>query len=172
MINIESRFDEIYREYYPVLLRYITARRLPNINPEDIAHEALTLLWEKRAECEFESDEQLAAWILRTGKFTAMSHLKKMKDEESLSDHENTVSDSDNIEQHLEDVKLRKYLEKIQQELSERDRLIFKMIFIERRSYSECAEELKMKEVTLRSCISRLRDRLRPYMDKLFDEEK
>lgn len=79
VINIESRFDEIYREYYPVLLRYITSRRLPNIDAEEIAHEALTLLWEKRAECEFESDEQLAAWILRTGKFTAMSRFKKVK---------------------------------------------------------------------------------------------
>ncbi len=172
MINIESRFDEIYREYYPVLLRYITAKRLPNINAEDVAHEVLALLWEKRGECNFESDAQLAAWIIRAGKFRVLSHLKKVTDEESLTEHENTVSDSDHIEQHLENVRLRQYIIKIEQELSERDRLIFRMIFIEHRDYDDCAAELKIKQVSLRSCISRLRDRLRPYMDKLFDEEK
>ena len=172
MINIEGQFEKIYHEYYPVLLRFVGSKFLQYINTEEVVHEALTRLWEKRNECNFDNDAQLAAWLIRTAKYIILECSRRRQDTESLTDHENTVSDIDHIEQHIEDVRFKQYLNDMEQTLSEHDRLIFKMVFIEHRPYPECAAELKIKEVSLRSSISRLRDRLRPYIDRILEEEK
>ena len=171
MIHIESRFDEIYRKYYPVLLRFVASRHLPQVSAEDVAHETLALLWQKRDECSFEDDAPLMTWLLRTAKLIAVSHARKRQEEESLSDHENTASDGDPVQQHMENVQLEQYVHQIEQELSERDKRLFNLIFVERRSYNECAAELNVKAGTLRSSISRLRERLRPYINKLINDE-
>ncbi len=170
MINIKEQYDKIYREYYPVLLRYVGAKRLQQISTEEVAHEALTRLWEKRNECNFDNTTQLAAWLIRAARFITMEQLRGQKTTECFADHENTVSDTDHINQRIEDVRLKEYMTEIEQSLSEHDRLIFRMIFIEQRPYPECAAELKIKEVSLRSSISRLRDRLRPYINKILDK--
>lgn len=172
MINIEIQFNKLYHEYYPVLLRYIASKSLPQIDIEDVANETLTRLWEKRDECTFENDAQIAAWLIRTSRFIILEYSRKRQGNESLTDHENTLSDTDVIDKRIEDVQLEQYLSKIEQDLSEHDRLIFKMIFIERLPYNECAEKLKIKEVSLRSSISRLRDKLRPYIDKMIDRNQ
>ena len=172
MINIEGQFEKIYHEYYPVLLRFVGSKRLKQINTEEIAQEALARLWEKRDECNFDNDAQLAAWLIRTSRFVILEYTRIGKDTECLTDHENTVSDTNHIEQRIEDIRLKQYLHEIEQDLSEYEQLIFKMVFIEHRPYRECAAELKIKDVSLRSSISRLRKKLKPYVDRILEEEK
>lgn len=171
MINIDSDYNKIYHEYYPVLLRYVGSKRIQHINTEEVAHEVLTRLWVKRKKCNFENDTQLVAWLIRAARFVILEHMRAEKDTESLTDHENVASDTDYIEQHFESARLKEYIREIEQSLSEHDRLVFRMIFIERRPYPECAAELKIKEVSLRASISRLRHRLRPYIDKILEEK-
>ncbi len=172
MINIGVDYDNIYRRYYRVLLLNVASKRNTAIDAEAVAQEALLRLWAKRDECRFENDEQLGAWLMRAARFIVLEHLRAHQSAESLDDHENTADSSDPIEQHIEDIRTRQHLHKIEQELSEHDWLIFKMVFIECRPHAECAAELKIKEVSLRSSLSRLRKRLRPYFDGMFDEEK
>lgn len=63
------------------------------------------------------------------------------------------------------------YLQKVRSYLKPRDRELFDLWVIDELAYSEIAARLKIKEVSVRSRISRIRKRLDPHMSKIFNKK-
>lgn len=171
MINIEIEYENIYRKYCPAVLHFAVSKGVPQSLAEDIANETLLRLWDKRDECCFEDASLLLTWLFRTADFVIMENARSSPQNENLDDYTNTVGDKDDVGEHIENIQYRQYIDEIEQDLSAHDQVVFRAIFVERKPYSQSAEELKIKEVSLRSSISRLRKKLRPYIDKMFQEK-
>ena len=171
MINIETEYDNIYDKYCPAVLHYAISRGVTASLAEDIANETLLRLWDKRDKCFFEDSSLLLTWLFRTADFVIMENARSSPPTEDLDDYTNIISDKDDIEERIENIQYLQYMDEIKRDLSVHDQVVFRLIFVEQKTYPQSAEELKVKEVSLRSSLSRLRKRLRPHMDELFKEK-
>ena len=167
MLHIEALFDDIYARYYLAIVRYAISKRQSKENAEEIANETFTRLWHRRAECEFESESTLIIWLYRTAGLILQEERRRSSEDVDLAACENYLSDTDVIGAQDEKLQYEHYIKEIEKELSEEERRLFHLIFIEKKPYAACAKELGLNPVTLRSCIFRLRKKLRPYIGKI-----
>ena len=63
------------------------------------------------------------------------------------------------------------YIKKVRAYLKPRDQELFDLWVIDELTYPEIAERLKIKEVSVRSRISRIRKRLNPHVRKILDKK-
>jgi len=178
MIHIEQQYNDIYTKYYRVIHVFAIAKGATPHAAEEIANETFTRLWEKRNECKFNDPDDrlnerlLKAWLYRVAENVIYEFQRKIHDDYSFEELENTISTEDRIEECIEDIGYKEYIAEIEKELTEEQRAVFRDIFIEQLSYKEAQIKLKIKETTLRSTVSRLRKLLRPYIDDLIEKNK
>ncbi len=178
MINIEQQFDDIYSRYYHVILAFARSKGLVLHVAEEVADEVFTRLWTRRDECKFNNpnddvnENMLRSWLYRAAEYVMFEAKRTIKDTENLEECINEVTDNDNINECIEDIGYDEYLAQIEKELPERQREIFHIMFVEKLNYEDAKKRLNLKDSSLRSAISRMRERLRPYIDKLIGYNK
>lgn len=178
MIDIEKQYDDIYIKYYHVILDFITSDKVKRYVAEDVAGETFTRLWKKRKSLKFNNPDQiinehsLRSWLYKTATNVLHEYRRKNPAESSLDDLTDVSLHEDNIQDCIEDIRYKEYIEKIERILTPSELIIFRMIFIRYLSYDEVQERLKMNGSTLRSIVSRMRKKLKPYIDELIDPDK
>ncbi len=172
MLNIEVMFDDIYARYYPAAVRYAAAKGHSRAIAEEIANETFERLWRRRLELAFENEPALLKWIYKTAGLVMMEQNRKSPHDADLSECENYIADTDKIGEQVEEIQYDQYLSEIEQSLPESERILFRMIFIEKKTYAACADELQMRQVTMRANISRLRKKLRPFVAEMLQKTK
>lgn len=171
MLNIENVFDDIYARYYLALVRYVAAKQFSMAMSEEIANETFARLWRRRMECQFGSETAVRVWLYKTAGLVMLEQNRKTHDEADLNACENYILDRDIISEQVEQIQYEQYLSAIKQILSKNEWLLFRLIFIEKKPYAECADELHMHPVTMRANISRMRKKLRPFIAGMFKRQ-
>lgn len=170
MINIEMSFDDIYTRYYLPVVRYAVAKGFPKETAEEIASETFERLWRRRFACEFDGEAALHVWIYKTAGRVPQEQARKTTEDVDLAECENYISDTDEIGAQDERIQHEQYIAESEKELSDTERLLFRRILLEKKPYASCADELRMSPGTMRSSISRLRKKLRPFVAKLLEK--
>lgn len=167
MIDIETSFDDIYTRYYPAILRYGIAKRYSKEKAEEISQETFERLWQRRAKLKFENEAALHVWLYKVAALVMLETNRKDTDESDVALCERYITAEDDISDREEKMQYEHYVSKIENELSDGEKQIFRMVFVDKKEYSYCASKLKINPSTMRSNISRLRKKLRPYIDKM-----
>jgi len=178
VINIEQQYNDIYAKYYRTILLFARSKGFPPHIADEIASETFTRLWENRNKCRFcEPDDHvnerlLKAWLYRVAENVIYEFRRKVRDDSNFEELANTISAEDSIDECIENISYEEYIAEIEQRLTEEQRAVFRVIFIEQLSYKEAQIKLKIKGTTLRSTVSRLRKLLRPYINDLMQKIK
>lgn len=178
MINIERQYDDIYVEYYHAVLIFARSKGLSPHIAEEVVTETFTRLWAKRKGCKFDDPDDrvnkrmLKTWLYRAAENVILEFQRKIPDADSLEALADTITAEDQVEKCIEDIRYEEYLVEIEKELTEEQRAVFRAVFVEQLSYKEAQTKLKITGTALRSTISRLRKRLRPYINDLIQKNK
>jgi len=170
VLNIDEQFDDIYARYYLAIVRYAITRGLTKEIAEEISSETFERLWRRRAECNFDSEAALHVWIYKTAGLVMQEQARKPTADADLAACENHLSGTDEIGAREERMQYEHYIAEIEKELSDTERVLFRLILIEKKPYAGCADELGMNPVTMRAIVSRLRKKLRPFITKMLEK--
>jgi RNA polymerase sigma-70 factor (ECF subfamily) len=167
VIDIETQFDDIYTRYYLAIVRYAISKQYSTEKAEEISQETFERLWRRRTELDFETESALYVWLYKTATLVMMETNKKETEQSDINLCEQYISEENDMGNREERIQYEHYVTAIEKELSDGEKQIFHMVFIDKKEYSYCASKLKMNPSTMRSNISRLRKKLRPYIDKM-----
>jgi len=172
VINIDVSFDDIYTRYYLPIVRFAMAKGFSEETAEEIASETFERLWRRRDECKFETETAVRIWLYKTAGLVLQEQWRKSTEDADLAACENHLSDTDEIAARDEQMQYEHYVAEIEKELPESDRLLFRLVLIEKKPYAACTKELGMNPVTMRVSISRLRKKLRPFIKEMLEKQK
>jgi RNA polymerase sigma-70 factor (ECF subfamily) len=165
MYNDGKEIEKYFLEYYADLCKYCTVR-MPNYRPyaEDIANEAFTLLCEKWHDLE---KNNIRAWLYRVADNLLKEFVRKRAKEAKEIDYIETmddIADSNLIyEQNFEntsDNEVEIYKDEILNGLSDKDRQLYDMSYVEKLPHQEIRKELSISEETLKKRIYRLKQKI------------
>ena len=153
---------------YTLCVHMVTNRE----EAEDLAQEAFLKAW--RSLSSFQEESSFATWMHRLTTNVCLDHLRKQARRQnistavSLDDEESNWTEpadhSQDPQQKLEQQEQRQLLTKALQELPEHYRRLIVMREVSGLSYQEIADALNMDLGTVKSGISRARERLRKIL--------
>jgi len=155
----EKALSSIYRRYASVLIRYISFYVQHDQSlVRQITLEAFEVLWKQRASIARKNDP--FAWLLRIARNIAISRLRGNKQWLVLREDE-TLCSRYRAELHLERKELEKLLQAAIATLTAQQKTIFTLSKIDGLKNREIAEQMKLREQTVRNQLSAALKRLR-----------
>lgn len=134
-----TEFDYYYKKYFKQLFNYVYARVTCFQDAEDIVAEVMLGLWK-----DFESitsEKHLAGWLFRVTSNKLNDYLRKKYRFETVAFSEELFVSEIERSKPLE---ARKIILELITDLSERDKLFFKLRFQENLSFKEIAEKMEL----------------------------
>lgn len=152
-------WDEVYRRYYPELLKYCVSAVRDKELAEDLAQEAFLKALQSADVFEDLGPNQHRAWLYRTVKNLICDRYRRAVLE---SQYLQTLEEEPGTEDAgIQAVETALVLEKLSQE----DRKLFVLRYIEGYNASEISKMLGIPPGTLRSRLSRCRNELKKSMN-------
>lgn len=161
-------FRRLFQRYYPRVYAFVLRRLGDSTSAEDTTVETFAELW--RTAKRFRGDSRPSTWIYGIAHFKALAarraamRNKRSKvipvDFETLSRAPSPEVLQDHVESREEVRRVRQAI----QALPQRYRQVIELAFFENLPYSEIARRLGMAEGTVKTQISRARDRLRKQL--------
>lgn len=174
--NSEKEIEKYFLEYYEALCRYCTVR-MPNntLFAEDIANEVFALLCRKWQGLE-KSD--IRAWLYRAADNLLKEFFRKQAKEAKKTEYMEDMDDCtdsgliyEQIFDNIGDDEIEVYKNKILSGLSQKDRKLYEMNFVERLSHKEICKELLISEETLKKRLYRLKQKTVYAVNEIFVKE-
>lgn len=158
--------DAEYIKYYRMVFRFCL--RLTGGNQhdaEDLTGEVFQFFFAEQDRLDFEMPAALVTWLYRTAKNKWMKIVRHAM--RKPPDMDETDLFSNQFEGDKEEKQYRAYIKQIERSLSGSDLELFRAIIIEKREYPDIAERLGISEQTLRVRWFRLRQKIRPTVEKM-----
>ena len=162
---MDDLFDKFMREHYRIFVAFCISKQKSHNDADDIVSEAferLYMKWPERCEC---SEHQNKKWMYNAICYIIMEYKRDNEDRtaENIDDYMEFLSNESDLKSkdRYEDL-----VEELEQGLSNSERELFKLVFIDRESYPSICEKLGIKNQALRTRISRLRKLLRENFEK------
>ena len=160
-------FSCLYQRYEAELLRYI--KRISGIGhdeSEDILQEAFIKIW--RNLNEFNSDMKASSWIYRIVHNETVSHIRKKKSFGKDKTHDielfrNILAEDQEI--HLDTEERFDSVQKVLEKLPMKYKEVLVLKFLEKKSYIEISDILKIPEGTVAIRINRAKKIFRDYFE-------
>ena len=172
----ELNYSDIYRVCFPILVTYLQKGYVCNRqDAEDIAAEALHILWEKWDTLETHTEGGMLCWLLQTAKNLIRNETKKKTRRpetvswDDLEEYQYPAAPPE-TSPHQAEEEYARYLTKITQRLSESDAALLRAKVIDRESDSEIASKLGISVTTLRVRWLRAKHRISAMWDELKNE--
>lgn len=169
MDNNEKIFDELFCEYYQSIFKYCVSIVLDVHVADEITNEAYARLWNIWDERVSYPKRLNRGWLVR-----AVEYIIKETDRKEAANDINEIAklmENDNdVSSKNEQMQYEYYISKVRGYLKPRDQELFDLWVTEELTYPEIAERLKIKEVSVRSRISRMRKRIDPHVRKIIEE--
>ena len=177
----DASFEYLYRKYLDRIVRYINSLYYIDADAsKDIAHEVFKLLWEKRDEIYDEDERKMLNWLYETAKRKSWEYVRNRDKisvdyvsdaEEMPNDFTVEYEDLIYIEGYSSvDDKYQSYLRKVKKSLSKKEREMFVLIVEEKLDPRDVAAKLKIFDVNFRVRWHRLRNKLKPIVNKLIEK--
>lgn len=161
----KSDLEKVTEEYYSHILHYCYGKmQTKSEYASDITHEVFAILCEKWQHLH---KEDIKAWLFRTADIKINEFFRKHKKTrneltyiEDLDDFEhNRLSYHQDFE-NISDEEIEKHRDEILAELSDKERYLFDLFYIEKLSYKEICHELFISEHNLTKRLYRLRQKI------------
>lgn len=162
---MDEYFEAFMRKSYKKFVSYCISRGENSADADEIVGEAFVRLhikWSDR--CGYD-EEHNKKWMYNTIGYIMKEYKKKSRklEADSIEEHSEYLHISTEIGENL---RYEELLQTIEQNLSESDKKLFHLAYVEEKSYSEICEELKIENQTLRTRISRLKSRIEKILKK------
>jgi len=164
-------FRKLFQRYYPRVHAFVLRRLGDSTDAEDTTVETFAELW--RTAKRFRGESRPSTWIYGIAHFKALAtrraalRNKRSKvisvDFESLS----RAPDEEVLEQRLEAREEVRHVRQAIQSLPQRYRQVIELAFFENLPYGDIARRLGMAEGTVKTQVSRARERLRRQLASL-----
>ena len=158
----EKAFTEIYNHYWPRLLAIGYHFTKDKQMAEDIVHDVMLSLWQRKNEVSIES---LDAYLATAVKFAVFKMLAKSKRRDEIMDSIPSESSTNNIEQLLDAKFLEDYTNGIIEQMPEKTRLVFELSRHHSASNKEIAQKVNLSgksvEYHLTKALKLLREKIR-----------
>ena len=163
----EKAFTEIYHTYWHKLLAIGFHFTKNKQTAEDIVHDVLLSLWQRKNDLEIDS---LDAYLATAVKFTVFKMLAKTKRRDEMLDTISPESSINNIEQQLDAKFLEDFINGFVEQMGEKTRLIFELSRHHDATNKEIAQTVNLSgksvEYHLTKALKLLREKIRQI--KLF----
>jgi len=170
MDSKEKIFDELFHEYYQSIFKYCLTIVLDEHIADEIVHEAYVRLWNIWDERVEYPPKLNKGWLIRAVEYI-IKETNRQVITEDINEIAELIGNDNEMAAKNEKMQYEYYLQKVRSYLKPRDRELFDLWVIDELTYSEIAARLKIKEVSVRSRISRIRKRLDPHMSKIFNKK-
>ncbi|MBQ9981498.1 MAG: sigma-70 family RNA polymerase sigma factor [Oscillospiraceae bacterium] len=159
---VELSARELVDKYSSMIYRLAYVRLNSNADAEDITQEVL--LKYIRADKKFKDEEHRKAWLLKVTANAVVSHIRSQKRSQmvDLEEIEEVVAAPENKHRDL------KY---VIEQLPEKYRMVIHMFYYEELSIKEISEITGDSEGTVKSQLSRGRDKLKKLLEEGADYE-
>ena len=168
----EQSYQEIYRQAFPKLVVYLQHRhRCSMQDAEDIAAQALHILWTKWDTLETHTSVGMLRWLLVTAQNLMRDETKRRQRKpqplslEELIENDHPFTMQDLIEKSDEDYDT--YISEIMRRLSERDAALFRAKIVDQTPDDEIAAQLGITANALRVRWLRVKRRILGMWDDL-----
>lgn len=148
----KEAFDILYRKYHSAIFSNVLKITRDADITEDIVQEVFIALWEKRHS--LDPEQEVAGWLFIVSYHKSINCLKqKLKDSLAQRDIRQPLID---IYDGKEDLIITRQsmLEKAIEQLPPQKRKVFELCKLQRRTYAEAAEEMKISKHTVKEYLS------------------
>ena len=164
----EEGFNFFFREYYAALSWYSFQILKEEQAAEAIASESLMKLWERRGG--FDSPGAIKSFLYKTTRNASLDKIKldkrrakRIKEQAYLNDNVEI-----NTEEKIIQTEVYREILNILESLPTECRKIFKMIYLQGKTYEQISEELNLSQSTVRNQKARALQLIRQRMTILF----
>ena len=162
----EQRFDELFHDYYQSIYKYCLTIVMNEHTADEVIHEAYVRLWNVWDERSSYPPNLNRGWLLR-----AVEYIIKEKNRQvgpvDINRIAELIGNDHDVTEKNEHLQYEYYIKMARSCLKPRDQELFDLFVLEELTYPEIAERLKIKEVSVRSRITRMRKRLAPQIMKI-----
>lgn len=150
--NDKDAFNALYWKYHTALFFNVLKLTRDVVFAEDIVQEVFVTLWEKRSQVD--SDKGIAGWLFVVSYNKSITHLKQQL-KESLAEKgfEETVEQMSEADDDLLNTQVLA-LEQAIEHLSPQKRRVFELCKLQRKTYQEAAEEMKLSKHTVKEYLA------------------
>ena len=165
-------YRHIFDSHFSDLCKFLYLYVSDSFIAEEIALDIFTSLWEKRTTLQIESS--LKGYLFQAGKYKAISHLRKKKNEIYVDLNTTELQLKNDAERlmKIETDELRQIIEEAINSLPEKSREIYRMAREENMSHKQIATKLAISPKTVENhvgiALRKLRKSLKPYYEQIF----
>lgn len=166
----DKTVETIYCQYYKMVFRF--CMWLTNGNQhdaEDITSEVFHVFFSEQEILNFDAEPAIITWLYRTAKNKWMNMTKRAK-RKSIEIDETDIF-SRQFDGDAEEELYQTYISKIEKVLSGTELELFREIVEYNQTYKAISERMGVSELTLRVRWHRLKNRIRPYVDKIIQNK-
>jgi RNA polymerase sigma-70 factor (ECF subfamily) len=160
----QNEFMQLVNPFKDKLFRIAKRLLVSTEEAEDATQEVLAKLWKRNESLdEFKSVEAVAMTMTKNYCFDQL----KSRHANTMRIVHNNFSDSEaSVQEKIEETDTWKWVEKIINDLPEKQKLIIQMRDIEEMGYEQISQILEMNEQAIRTALSRARKEIREKMIK------
>lgn len=155
-------FEQIFREYYPLLCNYARRYTHDKLTAEEIVQDFFCKLWDRHDEIIINTF--FGSYMRKSVVNHCLNHFRKNETEKKIIDHNNDLEETHGTNDYDSDGELDSILAKALLELPEKRREIFQMSRFEGLKYQEIAEKLNINIKTVETQMSRSLEFMRQYL--------
>jgi RNA polymerase sigma-70 factor (ECF subfamily) len=165
----DPTFDEIFREWYPPLVRYVQRMLRDQEAAEDIAQEAMVELWKRREQLLASGPGAIQAYLWQTVRNRALNHLRHARVRERSEPHVvAAMPEAPMADSGITSAELQTAIGEAMASLPPRCREVFEMSRVRGLKYTEIADALgvsvKAVEAQMGKALRVMRERLAPWL--------
>lgn len=164
---MDDLFEKFMQDNYRLFIAFCIARRKSHNDADDIVNEAFVRLHKKWPERCGIAEAYNKKWMYNAICFIIKEFERddKRYKAENIDDYAEILSEESDLEkkERYEDL-----IEALEEGLSDGERNLFKLVFIEKKPYPQICSILGINDQALRTRISRLRKRLQENFKKKF----
>lgn len=163
----EGAFDDVFRGWYPALVRVAAALLHETDAAEEVAQEVMLELWRRRHA--IDADVSLRAYLLRSVRNRSLNHLRHLRvRRDTEADVEATYDTPIGADQPIVANELSEAVQAAIRELPPRCREVFELSRVNGLRYSEIAESLGISQKTVEAQMGKalriMRERLAAWL--------
>ncbi len=148
----KDAFNDLYWMYHAAIYANVLKLTRDVVTTEDIVQEVFISLWEKRSQ--IDPEQGVAGWLFVVSYHKSISYLK-LKLKKSIAQTEFYLSNDEAVD-HGDDLVNAQItgLEKAIEKLSPQQKKVFELCKMQRKTYQEAADELKLSKHTVKEYLS------------------
>ena len=154
-----ERIINDYSAYVGTIIDNMSKRTISTEDKEDICSDVFFILWKNTYKLDLNKD--LSPYIAGITRNVVKDYLKRNKIFYDISDYEDSLYSSNNIELLNDDVEEIIKIEKKLENMKEIDRKVFLDFYCSSKSIKDIARELKITEFSVKQRLYRIRNKIK-----------